>query len=196
MLRAGGTGKRGETPAYPDSAGPEQQPNRDGSSRLSAPSAQRPLERSSCGFRISQLAGDVSVRRRTRSGCRLARLPLGVFAPARRGADAQGTASIPAMRAGVRCGSPAPLKQSKAPGIHRKHARLACRRTAPYARSASGKPISPKKLFHARPWDGIEKPRASWRHRARRLLEAIGLVGFGRCKAPRCRTSDAFPSGQ
>ena len=81
--------------------------------------------------------------------CRILRdIILGVFAPARRGADAQGTASIPAMRAGVRCGSPAPLKQSKAPGIHRKHTRLACRRTAPYARSASGKPMSPKELFH------------------------------------------------
>ena len=67
----------------------------------------------------------------------------------RRAADAQGTASIPAMRAGVRCGSPAPLKHFSAPGIHQKHTRLVCRRTAPYARSASGKPMSPKKLFHA-----------------------------------------------
>ena len=93
------------------------------------------------------------VRKRQKSSAIIAALGaicgLRVFAPARRGADAQGTALNPAMRAGVRCGSPAPLKQSKAPGIHRKHARLACRRTAPYARSASGKPISPKKLFHA-----------------------------------------------
>ena len=62
----------------------------------------------------------------------------------RRAADAQGTASIPTMRAGVRCGHPAPLKQFSAPGIHRPHVRSACRRTAPYARSASGKSMSGK----------------------------------------------------
>ena len=33
-----------------------------------------------------------------------------VSTPARRAADAQGTASIPAKRAGVRCGPPAPLR--------------------------------------------------------------------------------------
>ena len=67
-----------------------------------------------------------------------------------RAADGQGTALNPAMRAGIRCGPPVPLKHFSAPGIHRKHVRLACRRTAPYARSASRKPISPKNLFRAR----------------------------------------------
>ena len=64
-----------------------------------------------------------------------------------RSAAAQGTALNPAMRVGVRCGLPAPLKHFSAPGIHQKPVRLACRRPVPHARSASGKPASPKNLL-------------------------------------------------
>ena len=61
-----------------------------------------------------------------------------------RAADGQGTTLNPAMRPGVRCGPPAPLKHFSALEIHQKHVRLACRRTGqgkcrrtvPYARSA------------------------------------------------------------
>ena len=67
-----------------------------------------------------------------------------VSTPGRPGADAQGTALNPAMRAGVRCGLPAPLKHFSAPGIHQKPVRLACRRPVPHARSALGKPVSGK----------------------------------------------------
>ena len=63
--------------------------------------------------------------------------------PARRGEDAQVTTMVDCgMRAGVRCGPPAPLKQFSAPRIHQQPGRLACRRTVPHTRSAPGKPIS------------------------------------------------------
>ena len=48
-----------------------------GYSRLSASSAQGSPAGALCGIRLRQLAGDVSVRRRTRRGCRVSGLSLG-----------------------------------------------------------------------------------------------------------------------
>ena len=42
----------------------------------------------------------------------------------------------------------------------------------------------------------VYRNHALWRNRARRLFEAVGLIGFGRRKAVRRRASNAFPSGQ
>ena len=68
-----------------------------------------------------------------------------VVNPARRDEDVQVTTMVDCgMRAGVRCGPLAPLKQFSAPRIHQQPGRLACRRTVPHTRSALGKPMSGK----------------------------------------------------